>query len=80
MNSHKRIYALKFQSVVAPNSKRHDSGMLADSGLLPELHLILIPLHQKGTHCLFNAAWGILYGAAENSIQSITPVSTATYF
>ena len=44
-NGHKRVHALKFQSVVAPDGmitnmygpvegKRHDSGMLADSGLL----------------------------------------------
>ena len=44
-NGHKRVHALKFHSVVTPNGlianmygpvegKRHDSGMLADSGLL----------------------------------------------
>ena len=44
-NGHKKVYALKYQSLVAPNGlvanlfgpvegKRHDSGMLADSGLL----------------------------------------------
>ena len=44
-NGHKKVHALKFQSVVTPNGlvanlfgpvegKRHDSGMLADSGLL----------------------------------------------
>ena len=47
-NGHKRYHALKFQSVVAPNGlianlygpvegKRHDSGMLMDSGLLNQL-------------------------------------------
>ena len=47
-NGHKRIHAIKFQSVVAPNGlianmygpvegKRHDSGMLAASGLLFKL-------------------------------------------
>ena len=47
-NGHKRIHALKFQSVVTPNGlianlfalvegRRHDSGMLAMSGLLPQL-------------------------------------------
>lgn len=47
-NRHKRIHAIKFQSVVAPNGlitnlygpvigKRHDSGMLAESGLLGDL-------------------------------------------
>ena len=47
-NGHKRIHALTFQSVVAPNGlianlygpvedKRHDTGMLADSGLLTDL-------------------------------------------
>ena len=47
-NGHKRVHAIKFQSVVAPNGlianlygpvegRRHDSGMLAMSGLLPEL-------------------------------------------
>ena len=47
-NGHKKVHSLKFQSVVAPNGmianmygpvegKRHDSGMLADSGLLNQL-------------------------------------------
>ena len=47
-NGHKKVYALKFQSVVAPNrlcaslfgpveGKRHDSGMLRESGLLNQL-------------------------------------------
>ena len=49
-NGHKRVHTIKFQSVVAPNGlianlygpvkgRHHDSGMLADSGLLPQLHL-----------------------------------------
>ena len=47
-NGHKRVHAIKFQSVVAPNGlianlfgpvegRRHDSGMLAMSGLLDQL-------------------------------------------
>ena len=47
-NGHKKVHALKFQSVVAPNGlianlygpvegKKHDSGMLADSNLLQQL-------------------------------------------
>ena len=47
-NGHKRVHAIKFQSVVAPNGlivnlfgpvegRRHDSAMLAMSGLLPML-------------------------------------------
>ena len=47
-NGHKRVHALNFQSVVTPNGlianlfgpvegRRHDSGMLAMSGLLPQL-------------------------------------------
>ena len=47
-NGHKRVHALKFQSVVAPNGlianlygpvegRRHDSAMLAMSNLLPQL-------------------------------------------
>ena len=47
-NGHKRYHCIKFQSVVAPNGsianlfgpvegKRHDSGMLADSGSLNQL-------------------------------------------
>lgn len=47
-NGHKRVHALKFQSVVAPNGlvanmygpvegKRHDSGMLRDSDLYTQL-------------------------------------------
>ena len=49
-NGHKRIHALKFQSVVIPNGlifnlhgpvegRRHDSGMLAESRLLGQLQL-----------------------------------------
>ena len=52
-NGHKRVHAIKFQSVVAPSGlivnlfgpvegRRHDSGMLAMSGLLPMLE----------THCI----------------------------
>ena len=48
-NGHKKVHALKFQLVVAPNGlvanlfgpvegKRHDSGMLADSGLLLQMN------------------------------------------
>ena len=47
-NGHKRIHSIKFQSVVTPNGlianllghyegKKHDSGMLAESGLLTKL-------------------------------------------
>ena len=47
-NGHKRIHSIKFQSVVTPNGlianlscpyegKKHDSGMLAESGLLTNL-------------------------------------------
>ena len=47
-NGHKKVHSFKFQSVTAPNGlienlygpvegKRHDSGMLADSGLLATL-------------------------------------------
>ena len=49
-NGHKRVHALKFQSVVFPNGlicnlygpvegRRHDSGMLAESRLLDQLQL-----------------------------------------
>ena len=49
-NGYKRVHAIKFQSVVAPNGmmanlygpiegKRHDSGMLAMSGLFPLLQI-----------------------------------------
>lgn len=49
-NGHKRVHAIKFQSVVAPNGlianlfgpdegRRHDSGMLRDSDLLTQLQL-----------------------------------------
>ena len=52
-DGHKRVHVLKFQSVVAPNGlianiyspvegRRHDSGMLAESNLLPLL--------QQGCH------------------------------
>ena len=47
-NGHKRVHAIQFQSVVAPNGlianlygpvegRRHDSALLAMSGLLPQL-------------------------------------------
>ncbi|KAK3744174.1 hypothetical protein QZH41_020573 [Actinostola sp. cb2023] len=47
-NGHKRVHALKFQSLALPNGiignmygpvegKKHDSSMLVDSGLLPQL-------------------------------------------
>ena len=47
-NGHKRVHAIKFQSVVTPNGlvanmfgpvegRRHDSAMLAQSGLLPQM-------------------------------------------
>lgn len=47
-NGHKRIHGIKFQSIVAPNGiianladpyegRKHDSGMLTDSGLLLQL-------------------------------------------
>ena len=47
-NGHKKVHAIKFQSVVAPNGlianlfgpvegRRHDNGMLGDSGLLHKL-------------------------------------------
>ena len=47
-NRHKRVHSIKFQSVIAPNGmianlfgpvegKRHHSGLLAISGLLPKL-------------------------------------------
>ncbi|XP_066914769.1 uncharacterized protein [Clytia hemisphaerica] len=50
-NGHKRVHALKFQSIAAPNGlvanlfgpiegRRHDSGMLADSNVLPRLRQI----------------------------------------
>lgn len=55
-NGHKRVHSIKFQSVVAPNGlianlfgpvegKRHDSGMLAASELLPRLE----------AHCIYPA-------------------------
>ena len=50
-NGHNRVHSIKFQSVVAPNGlivnlfgpvegRRHDSGMLAMSGLLPMLETL----------------------------------------
>ena len=52
-NGHKKVHALKFQSVVAPNGmivnlygpvegRKHDSGMLGDSGLFQQLQLWII--------------------------------------
>ena len=54
-NGHERVHEIKFQSVVAPNGliaslfgpvkgRRHDRGMLVDSGLLQELsHYLFAP-------------------------------------
>ena len=54
-NGHEKVHEIKFQSVVAPNGfiaslfgpvkgRRHDSGMLVDSGLLQELsHYLFAP-------------------------------------
>ena len=57
-NGHKRYHAFKFQSFVAPNSlianlyglvegKRHDSGMLMDSGLLNQLQQYSVGQNQR---------------------------------
>ena len=57
-DGHKRVHALKFQSIVTPNGlianlfgpvegRRHNSGMLAMSGLLPQLqHMSFSPAGQ----------------------------------
>ena len=57
-NGHKRVHAIKFQSIVTPNGlianlfgpvegRRHDSGILAMSGLLPQLqHISFSPTGQ----------------------------------
>ena len=61
-NGHKRVHAIKFQSVVAPNGlianlygpvegRRHDSALLATSGLLPQLEST--PLHQMVRLCAY---------------------------
>ena len=53
-NCHKRVRALKLQSIVSPNGlsanlfgpvegRQHDSGMLAMSGLLPQLQHMSFP-------------------------------------
>ena len=50
-NGHKKVHAIKFQSIVAPNGlianlfgpvegKRHDSAMLLQSQVLPQLQTI----------------------------------------
>ena len=62
-NGHKRVHALKFQSIVTPNGlianlfgpvegRRHDSGMLADSNVMPELQRIC---HRPNDHpfCIY---------------------------
>ena len=65
-NGHKRVHALKFQSIVTPNGlianlfgpvegRRHDSGMLAMSGLLPQLqHMSFSPTGQA--MCIYGDA------------------------
>jgi nuclease HARBI1 len=55
-NGHKRVHALKFQSVSAPNGlivdlagpwegRRHDCGMLRESGLLARLEIVRLSLN-----------------------------------
>ena len=62
-NGHKRVHAIKFQSIVAPNGlvanlygpvegKRHDSGMLADSAILPLLQQFFIN-QNEATLCVY---------------------------
>lgn len=63
-NGHKRVHSLKFQSIVAPDGiivhmhgpalgKRHDSGMLRESGLLDQLeHQMPVP-PEGGAYCIF---------------------------
>ena len=67
-NGHKRVHALKFQSVVVPNGlianlhgpvegRRHDAFLLRDSGLLPQLQANFdVPNPQPGeppVYCLY---------------------------
>ena len=62
-NGHKKVHAIKFQSVVAPNGlvanlygpvegKRHDSGMLAMSGLLDALQRYSVSPYGN-TSCIY---------------------------
>ena len=62
-NGHKRVHSIKFQSVVTPNGlianlfgpvegKRHDSGMLAMSRLLPELRRYSLD-SSNNTMCIY---------------------------
>ena len=61
-NSHKRVHAIKFQSVVIPNGlianlsgpfegRRHDSTMLYESGLLPTLRSVAF--HAQQPLCMY---------------------------
>ena len=61
-NGHKRVHAIKFQSVVIPNGlianlsgpfegRRHDSTMLYESGLLPTLRRVAF--HAQQPLCLY---------------------------
>ena len=62
-NGHKCVHAIKFQAIATPNGlvanlfgpvegRRHDSGMLADSAILPLLEQYSI--NQNGNHlCIY---------------------------
>lgn len=68
-NGHKRVHALKYQSVVTPDGlichlfgpvegRRHDSGVLLESGLLPRLQQFA---SQMASHVHFMATLHIPY-------------------
>ena len=86
-NGHKKVHAIKFQSVVAPNGlianlfgpvegRRHDSGMLGDSGLFLELQQHahgptgnILCLYGDPTYPLRPQLMGPFKGAATTPLQ-----------
>ena len=70
-NGHKRVHSIKFQSVVAPNGmianlfgpvegKRHDSGLLAISGLLPKLPQYGLTPREKMFNTSMSRVWVVV--------------------
>ena len=77
-NGHKRTHALKFQAVTAPDGlmthlfgsvegRRHDSGVLGESGLLPQL----------GAH--MNGPNGIPYALYDDAAYPLSPYLQKAY-
>lgn len=83
-NGHKRVHALKFQSVVTPDGiishlsgpwpgRRHDSWMLGMSGLYPQLELWSHGVDGRPMHLYGDPAYGL-------TLYIMSPVKGKIYF